>query len=138
MWHPLFLVVAQVMTENCNVKVLTFCGAEVLRLLGGGMNAHRKPAVIDQMSMPTCVFWVLAIFLVMTARSSNAKALPSSAQFLRHRAAVHTARLGSNTICHVCRLVFDLTRMLEDVVHHQHVDRDVFDTTDLTLISLRP
>ena len=35
---------------------------------------------------------VLAIFLVLTARSSNAKALPSSAQFLRHRAAVHTAR----------------------------------------------
>ena len=33
-----------------------------------------------------------AIFLVLTARSSNAKALPSSAQFLRHRAAVHTAR----------------------------------------------
>ena len=126
------------MTENCNVKVLTFCGAEVLRLLGGGMNAHRKPSVIDQMSMPTGVFWVLAIFLVMTARSSNAKALPSSAQFLRHRAAVHTARLGSNTICHVCRLVFDLTRVLEDVVHHQHVNRDVFDTTDLTLISLRP
>ena len=28
---------------------LTFCGAEVLRLLGGGMNAHRTPAVIDQM-----------------------------------------------------------------------------------------
>ena len=69
-------------------------------------------------------------FLVLTARTSNAKELPSSAQLLRHRAAVHTARLSSNTICHVCRL--------EDVVHHQHVNRDVFDTADLTLISLRP
>ena len=77
-------------------------------------------------------------FLVLTARTSNAKELPSSAQLLRHRAAVHTARLSSNTICHVCRLVLDLTRMLEDVVHHQHVNRDVFDTADLTLISLRP
>ena len=36
-------------------------------------------------------------FFVLTARSSNAKALPSSAQLLRHRAAVHTARLGNNT-----------------------------------------
>ena len=83
-------------------------------------------------------YLVLAIFLVLTARSSNAKVLPSSAQLLRHRAAEHTARLGNNTICHVCRLVCDLTRVLEDVVHHQHVNRDVFDTKDLTLISLRP
>ncbi|MBU3843866.1 MAG: hypothetical protein H9847_03195, partial [Candidatus Anaerobiospirillum pullicola] len=42
---------------------------------------------------------ILAIFLVLTARSSNAKALPCSAQLLRHSAAVHTALLGSNTIC---------------------------------------
>ena len=46
------------------------------------------------------LFLILAIFLVLTARSSNAKALPCSAQLLRHSAAVHTARLGSNTICH--------------------------------------
>ena len=41
---------------------------------------------------------VLAIFLVLTARSSNAKALPSSAQFLRHRAAVHTARKHKHSL----------------------------------------
>ena len=33
---------------------------------------------------------------MLTARSSNAKAQPSSAQLIRHHAAVHIARLGSN------------------------------------------
>ena len=53
--------------------------------------------IIRQKDRPESIkIMVLAIFLVLTARSSNAKAQPSSAQLIRHRAAVHIARLGSN------------------------------------------
>ena len=54
---------------------------------------HWLVFLIDDWDYPLLV---LAIFLVLTARSSNAKAQPSSAQLIRHRAAIHIARLGSN------------------------------------------
>ena len=48
------------------------------------------PVTFKQLLVQAGYFSVLAIFLVLTARTSNAKELPSSAQLLRHRAAVHT------------------------------------------------